>query len=219
MALKSSEYTGIIASQYESDTLKEFIVRAKPYSRSFYERNTVKVARDILGSLLVHEIDSEILAGFIVEAEAYVENEEACHAFRGRTPRTEVMFGPGGRAYIYFCYGMYWCLNATAEKEGKAGAVLIRAVEPIMGIDFMKKCRKKDDVKELCSGPGKLTVAFRLDGKLNGWDLSKSPFRVVTLPENFKPRFRVRKTKRIGLKVARDLEYRYHVEGNPYVSR
>ena len=211
--------TSIVAMQYEGKKLEDLLSIAKPHERSFYERNAVKVAYDILGTLLVHEFDGKTLAGFIVETEAYIENEEACHAFRGRTPRTEIMFGPGGRAYIYFCYGMYWCLNATAEKEGKAGAVLIRAVEPVMGIDFMRKRRKKDGETELCSGPGKLTVAYALDGSLNGWDLSKPPFRIVALPDELKPRFRIRKTKRIGLKVARDLEYRYHVEGNPYISR
>ena len=191
---------------------------SEPYPGAFYERDTRQVAREILGSLLVTEIDGKTLAGFIVEAEAYMENEEGCHAYGGMTPRCEVMFGHGGMAYIYFVYGMYWCFNATTEKEGKAGAVLVRAVEPFMGIEIMRHRRRKNSILELCSGPGKLTVAFGLDKNLDGWDLSKPPFRILSLTEEFKPKFKIGKSERIGLKKARELEYRYLVAGSSFIS-
>jgi DNA-3-methyladenine glycosylase len=218
MAFKQ-EHNEMIASQYQGFSSQDLITSAIPYEEKFYEKSATSVAKGILGSILVHEIDGITLAGFIVEAEAYLECEEACHAFRGRTPRTEVMFGLGGRAYIYFCYGMYWCLNVTAEKEGRAAAALIRAVEPISGISFMKKRRKKENETDLCSGPGKLTVAFALNGSLNGWDFSKPPLQILALRDRLKPKIQIVKTKRIGIKVAQDLEYRYHVKGNPHVSR
>lgn len=208
----------VIKNLYDDYHPLELIRLSKPYPKTFYERSTLKVARDILGSILVREIDDEILAGFIVECEAYMEDEEGCHAFNGITPRCEVMFGPGGHAYIYFVYGMYWCLNATTEKEGRAGAVLIRAVEPFLGIDIMMKNRKKDAVYELCSGPGKLTVAFSLDGSLNRWDLSKPPFRILQPCSDIKNRFKIKRTERIGLKKATHLKYRFFVDNNPYVS-
>ena len=209
---------GVVMDRYGKIDPTTLVDISKPYSKSFYERSTLNVAREILGSLLVREIDGEILAGFIIEGEAYIENEEGCHAFNGVTPRCEIMFGPGGMAYIYFVYGMYWCLNATTEKEGRAGAVLIRSVEPISGLDFMKRKRKKESTVELCSGPGKLTVSFALDNRLNGWDLSKPPFRILEPPRDIKPELKIKKTRRIGLKKAKHLEYRFCIDNSPYIS-
>ncbi len=199
--------------------IEELLDCAKPHERSFYERDAVKVSRDLPGSLLVRELDGVTLAGFIVEAEAYKQNEESCHAHRGKTKRTEVMFGPGGRSYIYFVYGMYWCLNATAENEGTGAACLIRAVEPVAGIDIMKKLRSRENIIDLCSGPGKLTIAFKLDKSLNNHDLSESPLRILALPDDRKPHFNVRKSTRIGINVAKELKYRYYIHGNPHVSK
>lgn len=196
----------------------ELINRSKPYDKSFYERDVVKVSRDLLGSILVHEFDSTTLAGFIVETEAYHESEPACHAHRKKTKRNEIMFGPGGFSYVYFVYGMYWCLNATAEHEGCGAACLIRAIEPIKGIELMQKARKQTELADLCSGPGKLTVAFSLNGKHNGLDLTKSNLRILCPPDNLKPSFSIRKSARIGINAAHDLEYRYYIYANPCVS-
>ncbi|MCD6217823.1 DNA-3-methyladenine glycosylase [bacterium] len=208
-----------LIEQFEHIPIQELLRHAKPHGRSFYERDARKVTRGLLGSLLIRELDSATLAGFIVEAEAYKQNEESCHAHRGKTKRTKVMFGPGGRSYIYFVYGMYWCLNATAENEGIGSACLIRAVEPVAGIDMMKINRGRENILDLCSGPGKLTVAYGLNKEHNDHDLSKPPLRILALPDDMKPHFKIRKSSRIGINAAKELQYRYYIHGNPHVSK
>ena len=219
MAKRKTENSRLLIEQYENIPIEELLNCSKQHERTFYERDAVKVTRDLLGSLLVRELDGVTLAGFIVETEAYKQNDKACHAHRGKTKRTEVMFGHGGQSYIYFVYGMYWCLNATAEQEGSGAACLIRAVEPVMGIDKMKNLRDRENILELCSGPGKLTIAYNLDKRLNNHDLSESPLRILALPDGMKPHFKVRKTSRIGINVAKNLQYRYYIQGNPHVSK
>src|SRR5579884_2604398 len=129
--------------------------------RGFYERPVEQVARDLLGNFLVHKIGNTTLAGKIVETEAYLGvNDRAAHAWRGITDRTRVLFGPPGHAYVYFIYGRYECLNFVAEEVGKAGCVLIRAVQPLAGQEIMQARRiAAKRVEELASGPGKLTMA------------------------------------------------------------
>ena len=140
--------------------------------RAFFERPTVEVARDLLGRLLVRRLpDGTELRGRIVETEAYRgEGDTASHASRGRTPRNAVMFGPPGYAYVYLIYGMYHCLNVVTEPEGVAGAVLIRAVEPVAGLERMKALRPVKRLVDLTNGPGKLCRAFAVDRSLNGED-------------------------------------------------
>ncbi|MBU1025558.1 DNA-3-methyladenine glycosylase [bacterium] len=208
-----------LMNQYSDHTPSELLKLAKPLERSFYERNARIVAHDLIGTLLIRRLSNKILAGFIVEVEAYRQNEPACHAFNGKTKRTAVMFGPPGRSYIYFIYGMYWCLNTTAEPDGIAAACLIRAVEPVSGLNEMMKLRKKTKVEDLCSGPGKLSMAFNLTGDLNNHDLSKSPLIISALEDGLKPQIKVRKSPRIGLTEAKDLPYRFYVQGNPHVSK
>ena len=140
--------------------------------RAFFGRPTVEVARDLLGRLLVRRLpDGAELRGRIVETEAYRgEGDTASHASRGRTPRNAVMFGPPGYAYVYLIYGMYHCLNVVTEPEGVAGAVLIRAVEPVAGLERMKALRPVKRLVDLTNGPGKLCRAFAVDRSLNGED-------------------------------------------------
>ncbi|HZD41380.1 MAG TPA: DNA-3-methyladenine glycosylase, partial [Terriglobales bacterium] len=139
---------------------------------SFYERATVEVARELLGKFLVREHPDGITVGRIIETEAYVgPQDKACHASRGRTPRTEVMFGPAGHAYVYFVYGFHHMLNIVTEPVGFPAAVLIRAVEPLEGIALMKRRRQTEEPRNLASGPGKLCEAFAIDRTLNGTDL------------------------------------------------
>lgn len=141
-------------------------------SRDFYERDTVKVARALLGKKLVRRINSAELNGIIVETEAYCGREDsACHAYRGQTPRNAVMFGSPGHAYVYFTYGMHYMLNLVTEKEGNPCAVLIRAVLPLAGIEEMEARRGKKG-KELTNGPAKLCQALGINKSLNGWDLT-----------------------------------------------
>src|SRR5438445_7838426 len=145
-------------------------------NRDFYARSTVEVTRSLLGKVLVHGPT----AGIIVEAEAYLGGDDlASHSARGITGRTRVIFGPPGHAYVYFIYGMYECLNIVAEPEGKPGCVLIRAAEPLNGIDLMKKRRPRArSVAKLASGPGRLTLAFAITRAQNGADVTEGPLVV-----------------------------------------
>jgi DNA-3-methyladenine glycosylase len=140
---------------------------------SFYERETVVVARQLLGMRLVRRLNGVRLAGTIIETEAYHgEDDLACHARAGRTPRTAVMYGPAGRAYVYFTYGVHWCLNCVTGREGFPAAVLIRGLAPQEGLDLIAAHRSHRAQCEWCSGPGKLTQALAVNGDLNGCDLT-----------------------------------------------
>lgn len=181
--------------------------------RRFYSRPTVKVARDLLGKVLRHGET----AGIIVETEAYLgEDDLAAHSSRGITDRTRVIFGPPGHAYVYFIYGMYECLNLVAEPEGKPGCVLIRAVEPLDGIDIMRARRPSARKPEaLASGPGKLTLALGVTRALNGADVTEGPLIV----EDRKGAVDIVTTPRIGITHCADWPLRFHIRDNRFVSR
>ena len=147
---------------------------AAPLGVEFFDRSVHEVAPELIGCTL--ELDG--CAGVIVETEAYDRTDPACHAFVGRTARNEVLFGPPGRAYVYLSYGIHSLLNAVAEPEGSAAAVLIRALEPSAGIELMRERRGRDELRELCSGPGKLTEALGVGLGLNGSRLDRPPLRL-----------------------------------------
>jgi DNA-3-methyladenine glycosylase len=171
--------------------------------RNFYARPTTEVAHDLLGCVL--------------EVEAYLGMDDlAAHASRGITPRTRVIFGSPGHAYVYFIYGMHECLNVTAEPDGTAGCVLIRALEPLAGIDLMRERRGRAELRDLTSGPGKLTVAMGITRKLNGVDLTKGPLMIF---EGHGRNFEVKTTPRIGINQCVDWPLRFHVKNNRFVSR
>jgi len=187
--------------------------------RRFYERDVVDVARDLLGKLLVREVEGKRLVGRIVEVEAYRGRDDpASHAYRGRTKRNEVMFGKPGLAYIYLAYGVNWCLNITSEPEGEPAAVLIRAVEPLEGIEEMMANRQVSNLKNLTNGPGKLTKAFKIDGSLNGWDVTKGEILYIVYPDE-EEEFEIGVSARIGIKVGLDKPWRFFIKNNPFVSR
>ena len=141
-------------------------------NRKFYARDTLKIARELLGKKLVRRTGREILSGMIVETEAYCgQADSACHAHRGKTPRNSVMFGKPGHAYVYFTYGMHYMLNLVTEDEGNPCAVLIRAIFPLDGIEAMEARRKKKGA-QLSNGPAKLCQALSIDKSLNGWDVT-----------------------------------------------
>jgi DNA-3-methyladenine glycosylase len=183
-------------------------------NREFFARSVHEVARDLVGCTLA--VDGA--AGVIVETEAYDAGDPACHAYIGRTRRNEVLFGPPGRAYVYLSYGIHSLLNAVAEPEGSAAAVLIRALEPIDGIELMRERRGRDELEELCSGPGKLTEALGVDLKLNGADLGGPPFELIPRDPGWEDGAVVTDT-RIGITKAADLPWRYCAAGSRFVSR
>ena len=193
-------------------------------SRSFYARPTRQLAQALLGCRLVHQFDGQRLAGIIVEVEVYIgENDLACHARFGRTPRNAVMYERPGLAYVYFTYGMHWMLNVVSEEENFPAAVLIRALEPQEGIDVMLQHRLVSGPIELCRGPAKLTQALRIDQALNGVDLcnGRSDLWIETgVPV---PARSVERGARVGLfntpEPWKSKPWRYWVKNNPYVSK
>jgi DNA-3-methyladenine glycosylase len=179
--------------------------------RDFFARSVHEVAPDLIGvTLLVAGV-----GGRIVEVEAYDQEDPASHGYRGRTARNEAMFGPPGHAYVYRSYGVHWCLNLVCGAEGVAEAVLVRALEPTAGLDRQRRRRGVDDVRALCSGPGKLCQALAITREHDGLPLDRPPFRledrtdapdIVTGP-------------RIGITRATELSWRYALAGSRFVSR
>ncbi len=178
-------------------------------ARSFYDRDTIIVAKELLGKLLVHRSQGVKRIGRIVEVEAYLgPHDLAAHSAKGRTKRTEIMFGPPGHAYVYLIYGMYHCMNVVTERAGNASAVLLRAVEPVKNIEGRTQ------------GPGLLCRAMEIDKRLNAHDLSGDDF-FIAAPEEAE-RFTIVKRPRIGVDYARHWakrHLRFYIKGNPFVSR
>jgi DNA-3-methyladenine glycosylase len=187
--------------------------------RSFYARDATTVAKDLLGAIIVHRTGGVTLAGRIVEVEAYLGLEDlAAHASRGITGRTRVLFGPPGHAYVYLIYGVYECLNLVAEPDDSAGCVLIRALEPVAGLDAMRRRRPAAKRPEdLASGPGKLTLAMAITRRHNGQDVTRGPLvvRRPAAPE----RFEIAAGPRIGITQCADWPLRFYIKGNRFVSR
>jgi DNA-3-methyladenine glycosylase len=188
--------------------------------RSFYEQSTIDVAQQLLGKFLVHRRDEGILTGRIVETEAYRgPHDLACHASKGRTKRTDVMFGAAGHAYVYFIYGFYNMLNLVTEAKDYPAAVLIRAVEPVRGIEQMKQNRKSERLDNLASGPGKLCQAFAIDRSLNGADVCG---KSLYLEDRGEPMPKFTATPRIGVDYAgkwKDKPLRFIVRDSEFVSK
>jgi DNA-3-methyladenine glycosylase len=186
-------------------------------SQSFFEGKTVEeLAKALLGCELVHESSEGTAAGIIVETESYHETDEASHSYKYRSGRSKVMFGPPGHVYVYFTYGMHWCFNVVAEKEGVGAAVLIRALEPTQGIELMRKRRAKENIHDLCSGPAKLVQALGITkadyGKLlYGGNLYVMKPRLKNVRISFGPR--------IGISKAKDKPWRFWIKDNPFISK
>lgn len=177
-----------------------------------------EVAPRLLGAAFVHELeDGTRLAGRIVETEAYDQSDTASHSYKGRTPRTDVMFGPSGHLYVYFTYGMHYCCNVVTGGEGHGSAVLIRAVEPLEGIDTMAENRGGRPLHELTNGPAKVCQAFSINRSMNGHDLHLPPLRLQL--SRAVPQENIVQTTRIGISTAKDVPWRFYIKDNPYVSR
>jgi DNA-3-methyladenine glycosylase len=180
----------------------------------FYSRPVLRVARDLVGCTVAHAG----AVGVIVETEAYHDSEAACHAHVGLTARTHVLFGEPGRAYVYRSYGIHALLNAVAEPAGVGAAVLIRALEPVGGLELMRERRGRRRDEDLCSGPGKLTQALGIDLEHNDTDLTTGPVVIEPRPVGWR-RPRLVAGPRVGITKAADLPWRFAVAGNRFVSR
>jgi DNA-3-methyladenine glycosylase len=195
-----------------------------PLDRSFYVRPTLEVARDLLGTLLVHDTPAGRASGIIVEVEAYIgESDPACHAAAGRTRRTAPLYGPPGIAYVYLNYGMHYLVNAVTEAVDRPAAVLIRALHPLEGIALMRRRRVRGTARPasslseaaICRGPGNLTRALGISLRHNGLDLCGRRLTIEEGPGRPGP---VARSRRIGISVGTDVPWRFYVEGHPAVS-
>lgn len=192
--------------------------------RKFYIRPVLTVAKDLLGKVLIRQTDKIFFAGRIVEVEAYDGNiDEAAHTFKGKTKRNEVMFNEGGYLYVYFTYGAHYCCNVVTGKKDHGSAVLIRAIEPLGGIDkmiknrFGRKLKNDKEIFNLTSGPGKVCKAFDINREHSGLDLTSSQVFIIDQPKVEKNRVGI--SKRIGITKSVNLPWRFFEIGNPYLSR
>ena len=198
--------------------------------KEFYNRSAIDVANDLLGKVLVREVDGRILKGKIVETESYIGAiDKACHAYNGRrTKRTEVLYSDCGVAYVYFIYGLYHCFNVVTNEKDVAEAVLIRAIEPLNEFDYISQVRykkqfkelSKTQIKNLTNGPSKLCLAYLIDKDLNGDKLYEQG--KIYLEESEENDFEIVKTKRIGIdyaEEAKDFLWRFYIKDNIYVSK
>jgi len=195
---------------------------ASPLARSFYDRDPEIVAQTLLGKRVVRELDGERLSGRVVEVEAYFGLEDpAAHAFNGRTARNAVLFGPPGFSYVYFIYGMYYCLNVSCEPDGKAGCILIRALEPLEGLSTMARLRKlppNPKPRLLTSGPGRLCQALDINRAThNGLDVT-SPSSCLRIEDDDYSVEKILVTPRIGIRHAAERPARFTIAGNRFVS-
>lgn len=192
---------------------------AQILAASFYQRNPTLVVQELLGKYLIRIIGNNELVGIIVETEAYLaENDLASHAIRGRTFATASLYLDGGHAYVHRIH-KYHCFDVVTETKDMGGSVLIRAIQPIDGIEIMKKLRKKDNLIELASGPGKLCIAFNIDKRFDGFDLTskRSELRIcegVQIPENM-----IIRSERIGISRSTQEKLRFFIKDNAFVSR
>jgi DNA-3-methyladenine glycosylase len=192
----------------------------QPINQRFYTSDTLKVAKAILGKMLVRRTPLEVFIGKIVETEAYRGTDDpASHSFRGKTSRNEVMFGKPGITYVYFTYGNHHCLNIVTEKSDIPAAVLIRAIEPLKGLESMKRNRSVEKIIDVASGPGKLTKAFQITRKDNNIDVTDSSSNISIHTPIEEKSFQIIQTTRIGIRLAQELPWRFYIKGNPHVSK
>ena len=186
--------------------------------KNLFELDTLSVAKKLLGYTLLLESTEGITAGIIVETEAYLQDDPACHAYRRKSVRNAPMFGEAGTIYVYQIYGMHFCVNISTNKKDVGEAVLIRALEPTMGLEMMQKRRKTDVTKNLCSGPGKLVQALGIHKGMNEWHIMDSDLKIVApvyqIPDN-----EIVTTTRIGITQGADLPYRFYLKDNKFVSK
>ena len=191
--------------------------------QTFYEQDTISVAKGLLGCYLVHLEGEETTLGRIVETESYLVHDPAAHSFTGKTKRNAVLFGPVGRAYVYLIYGMHHCFNAVTGEVGMGEAVLIRALEPLQGIPVMRKRRRTEKLALLCNGPARLAEALAITLSYNGLSLIDGPLQMWSSDSLSSSApigdADIVQTTRIGIAKARELPLRFYLKGNGYISR
>jgi DNA-3-methyladenine glycosylase len=182
----------------------------------FLDKPASVVAPLLLGCILEREIEEKLLRVKIVETEAYDQTDAASHSYKGKTPRTDIMFGEPGHLYVYFTYGMHYCCNIVTDSVGIGSAVLIRAVEPLEGIEYMQDLRNHSG-HDLTNGPAKLCQALAIDKQLNGHDLNVTPLKLIVQ----KPidKHQITQTKRVGISQAKDVPWRFYITENEYISK
>jgi DNA-3-methyladenine glycosylase len=191
-------------------------VTAGGYSLAFLEGSSVAAAQRLLGCVLERNIAGYVVRAKIVETEAYDQADVASHSYAGRTPRTDVMFGPAGHLYVYFTYGKHYCCNIVVGPAGHGAAVLLRGAEPLSGFEYMETQRQRRGI-ELTNGPAKLCQALSIDRTMNGHDLRIGELRL--LPQSELPEHAIVQTTRIGITKGKDLPWRFYITDNPYVSQ
>jgi DNA-3-methyladenine glycosylase len=193
--------------------------RAATLPVSFFVRPTEQVAAELLGMMVVSTVGGEVTEGRIVETEAYLGYDDpASHGYRHRrNARNQALFGPPGLWYVYLSYGMHWCANLVCQRRGLASAVLLRALEPVDGLEVMRRRRRGVETRELCSGPGKLCQALGIDRSLDGSRMARSS--VIVRPPTEREMLHVAVTPRIGITKAADWPLRFYVAGSPWISR
>ncbi len=215
-----------VISNEPADLLLAYLQNHK-LPAEFYQRPTLEVALELLGKVLVCVQAEGVAAGYIVETEAYIgQDDPACHAYKGLTQRNKTMFGAPGLAYVYFTYGNHWMLNAVTERADYPAAALIRGLQPLFDLDLMHQRRQLDLLKgkptdyKLANGPGKLCQALGITGELNGYSLQSEALFIAESPAELAlPPFEVVQTTRIGITRGIDFPWRYYVAGNKGVSR
>lgn len=183
----------------------------------FLEGLVAEVAPQLLGSIIERTVDGHILRGRIVEVEAYDQTDAASHSYKGKTPRTDVMFGPPGHLYVYFTYGMHYCCNVIVGPTEYGAAVLLRAIEPLTGEEYMSKNRHNLHGIQVTNGPAKLCQALKIDKTMNGHDLMKAP--LILIPGKPLSKDQIVQTTRIGISQEKDKPWRFYIKNNAYVSK
>ncbi len=184
--------------------------------QEFFTKPAPELARDLLGCVLVHKTSEGTVSGIIVETEAYSQEDAASHSYRGETPRNSVMFGSAGHAYVYFTYGMHYCFNVVSGQPGHGQAVLLRALQPLDGIELMRQRRKQDQDKQLCNGPAKLVQAMGISKQDYGKPLFEGDLHIS---KRLKEDPRISEGPRIGISKAVDVPWRFWLTDNPFISR
>jgi DNA-3-methyladenine glycosylase len=191
----------------------------KPLSQHFFNLPTLEAAKKLLGCVLTTCVGKQKVSGMIVEVEAYRGDiDPAAHCYGGRTQRNAVMFGPPGHIYVYFIYGLHYCVNVVTEKEGIGAAVLIRALEPRAGLEAMQQRRGCKNMKQLTNGPAKICEALAIDNKMLGADVRRSKIITLERHKTFKAS-EISASPRIGISKATELKWRFYVKGNVWVSK